>query len=61
MLEVIKNYQDKHGYPPNECELTRLTGYSRNTVRAKLKELEKSKQIKKIVVPPRGHYEVIHK
>jgi len=43
MLEVIQKYQDKHGYPPNECELTRLTGYSRTTVRIKLKKLDEVK------------------
>ena len=59
MIEVIIKYQKKHGYPPNECELKRLTGLSRSTVRVRLQELEDSKQIKRVFVPPRGHYEVL--
>lgn len=56
ILNYIQSYTKKNGYEPNESELARELNTTRRTIRAKLAELESEGKIKKIHVPPRGHY-----
>jgi Mn-dependent DtxR family transcriptional regulator len=58
-LEVIKEFEKRHGYPPNKSDLAEILDVSISTVVARLNRLVKEGKIKKVEKPIPGNYEVL--
>ena len=58
ILKAIVDYKKVHGHEPTEMQLMRETGYSRDTIRRAMKYFVQDGIIKKVILPPRGAYEL---
>jgi repressor LexA len=53
VLEVIKEFQAEHGYPPTIDEMAGMIGKSKSTIYGYLIRLEKAKAIRRKAASPR--------
>lgn len=59
ILKTILDYKEENGWEPPVATIARLTGYTRMTVYAALRKLEKKGKVKQLPYVLKGNYEVV--